>query len=218
MSLNHWHVDRRAPAFSLIEMVAVMGVLVMLSVAGVSLLHGTGSQSRKAGIDMLAGVIEQARAAAITSRSYVVLAVAEPGDLPTGDECCRLGMFRVETWPDAITDTVNGVLMTRWRSFDTGIALIGGNVDGVDNLMDRTKLTISSGTAMPRILTVHALVFNARGGLHYPPGSLPVVMRLAEGCYRGGKATPYRRGEAAGISESRLKIGRVTSHSYRSDG
>lgn len=218
MSPNPWHTDRSKPAFSLIEMVAVMGVLAMLCVTGFSLMHGTGCQSRKAALDLLAGAIEQARAAAITSRSYVVLAVAEPGDLPTGDERCRLGMFAVATWPDAATDTVRGELLARWQTFDSGIALLGGEVAGVENPMDRPKLTIASDTAQPRILTVHALVFNPRGGLHYPPGSMPVAMCIAEGCYRGGQATPYRRGAAAGITASCLKISRVTSHSYRIDG
>ena len=63
-------------------MVVVIAVLVMLMTAGVIFFSGTGSQSRKAGTDMLTAMIEQARTKAITSRSFVVLAVAEPGDLP----------------------------------------------------------------------------------------------------------------------------------------
>ena len=77
-------MNRGKAAFSLIEMVAVIAILVILMTAGVSLMNGTGSQSRKAGTDMLGGMIEQARTTAITSRSHVVLAVAEPGDLPGG--------------------------------------------------------------------------------------------------------------------------------------
>lgn len=218
MSPNPRHADRSNPAFSLIEMVAVMGLLVMLSVAGISLLHGTGSQSRKTALDLLAGMVEQARTTAITSRSYVVLAVVEPGDLPGGDERCRLGLFAVASWPEAATDTVRGVPLARWQTLATGIALLGGAVDGVDNPMDRPKLTLAMEMAQPQIITVHALVFNPRGGLHYPPGSMPVAMRIAEGCYLGGQATPYRRGDSAGITASCLKIGRVTSHSYRIDG
>jgi len=205
-------------AFSLIEMVSVIAVLVILIVAGASLLNGTGSQSRRAATDLLAGMIEQARTAAITSRSCVVLAVAEPGDLPAGDERCRLGLFKVESWPDSPTDTLKGVLMGRWRTLDTGIVLLGGAVNDVENPLDGTELTISYGTAKPLTVKVHAIAFNSCGGLHYPAGSTPVAMRIAEGGYRGGKATPNRSGESGVITESRLKIGRVTSRSYRIDG
>ena len=218
ISPNIWHPVRGKSAFSLIEMVSVIALLVMLIVAGVSLLHGTASQSRRAATDLLAGMIEQARTAAITSRSCVVLAVAEPGDLPAGDNRCRLGLFKVEAWPDSPTDTIKGVLMGRWRTLDTGIVLLGGAVNDVANPLDGTELTISYGTAIPLTVKVHAIAFNPSGALHYPAGSTPVAMRLAEGGYRGGKADPNRRGESGVITESRLKIGRVTSRSYRIDG
>ncbi|MGL4399025.1 MAG: pilus assembly FimT family protein, partial [Luteolibacter sp.] len=115
-----------APAFSLIEMVAVIAILVTLMTAGISLLGSTGIQSRKTGVDLLSGLIEQARTKAITSRSHVVLAIAEPGDLPAQDERCRIGLFTVEKWPDQVTGplALQGVLTSRWQSLNTGIALI----------------------------------------------------------------------------------------------
>ncbi len=84
--------------------------------------------------------------------------------------------------------------------------------------MDATELTISYGTANALTVKVHAIAFNSCGALHYPAGSTPVAMRIAEGGYRGGKATPNRHGESGIITENRLKIGRVTSRPYRIDG
>ncbi len=220
MSPNPWRSVLRQPAFSIVEMVAVMAVLVMLSLAGLSAWLGTAAQSRAATMDVLVGLVEQARAAAITSRSDVVLAVAQPGDLPAGDGRCRCGWFQVASWPDAAAigpPTVVGVQMSRWRPLDAGIVLLGGSVDGLDNPMDAPPLTILAGPGESNPLTVHALVFDPRGGLRYPGGSTPVVMRLAEGGYRGGLAAPSRRSTVTGVSESRLKIGRVTGHSYRID-
>lgn len=198
-------------------MVVVIAILVILMMVGVSLLGGTGIQSRKASTDLLAGMVEQARTAAITSRSYVVLAVAEPGDLPEGGQSCRLGLFKVETWPDSPAAPVSGSLMNRWRTLETGIALVGGPVEGVENPLDGDELTITYGTTKPLTVKVHALVFNPRGALHYPEGSTPVVMRIAEGNYRGGEATPFKRGDPEAIVENRLKIGRVTARPYRID-
>ncbi len=198
-------------------MVVVIAVLVILIVAGVGALNGTGAQARKSGSDMLSGLIDQARTTAITSRCNVVLAIAEPGDLPSGDERCRLGIFKVESWPEAGSTTMDGTLMSRWKPFETGIVLSGGEVDGLPNPLDSPELTINYGTiAKPVSVTVHALAFNPRGGLLHPSGSGPVVMRVAEGAYRNGTATPNRRASGA-ITENQLKVGRVTARPYRID-
>lgn len=206
-------------AFSLIEMAAVTAILATLMTAGISLLPGTGARSREAGTDLLTGMIEQARTTAITSRSHVVLAIAEPGDLPAGDGRCRIGLFKVDEWPEpAPTPLVlKGVLLNRWQSLDAGVVLIGGDVDGVANPLDLPQVTITYGGTKNPGVQVHAIAFNSRGGLHYPPGSTPVAIRLAEGGYRGGKAAANRRGERKTITENRLRIGRVTARPYRID-
>jgi type II secretory pathway pseudopilin PulG len=206
-----------APAFSLVEMVAVMAILMTLMAAGVSLTSGSGSLSRRTATDMLGAMIEQARTTAITSRSYAVIAIGEPGDLTAGDERCRLGLFKVATWPEHPEDPIKGVLVSRWRVFDTGVVLIGGDVDGLDNPIDQPEITISYSGDKSGTARVHAIVFNSRGGLHYPVGSSPVALRIAEGNYRNGKATPYQHGDAKIVSENRLQIGRVIGRPHRID-
>jgi hypothetical protein len=210
-------------AFSLVEMATVIAVMMILLLAGVGLLGGTGNQARRAGSDQLTGLIEQARTSAITTRSYVILAVAEPGDLPAGDSRCRLGLFKMPGWPDSQTSEISAILMSRWRTLENGVVLIGGAVgDGggaLPNPLDGPELTIRYGAAgLERSIKVHAIAFNPRGGLHFPVGSHPVALRIAEGGYRNGVANPNRRGDEQAISEKRLKIGRVTARPYRIDG
>ena len=166
---------------------------------------------------MLAAMIEQARTTAITSRSYVVIAIGESSDFPAGDERCRLGLFKVETWPDQPADPIRGVLMNRWRFLETGVVLMGGVVDELDNPMDQPEITISYGGNKPGTARVHAIAFNSRGGLHYPVGSSPIALRIAEGNYRMGQATPYQRGDAKIVAENRLQIGRVIGRAHRID-
>ncbi len=203
-------------------MAAVVATLGIIMLAGAGLMNGTGTQARKAGADLLVGMIEQARTAAITTRSCVVLAVAEPDVLTTPDDRCRLALFKTDLSPDAAwpaSGAVKGVIMARWRTLENGVLLIGGPVDGADNILDGRKLTITYGTdSAPLTITAHAIAFGPRGGLQYPQGSSPVAVRIAEGARRGGKATPNIRGNSANISESRLKIGRVTARPYRIDG
>jgi hypothetical protein len=206
------------PAFSLTEMVAVMATMVMLMAAAVNLIHGTGPQSRKTATDMLAGMIEQARTAALTSRSCIVLAMAEPADFAGDAQRCRLAIFMVDAWPDDPAHTVKGTMMGRWRSFESGVVLIGGATGTNENPIDARKLTITCDSPQPFTARVHAIAINPYGGLIYPPGAAPVVMRIAEGGYPNGIATPTRHGPSGTIAENRLKIGRVTARPYRIDG
>lgn len=195
-------------------MVVVLAILMTLLVAGISLTNQSNSNSRKIATDVLSSMIEQARTAAITSHSYVVIAIGEPDNYPAGDERCRLGLFEVQTWPDDPADPIKGELMGRWRFLDTGVVLIGGDVNGLDNPMDRPEITIFYGGDKPETARFHAIVFTPRGGLHYPAGSSPLAFRIAEGNYRNGKATPFQRGDAKIVSENHLQIGRVTGHSH----
>ncbi|MGL4401982.1 MAG: hypothetical protein ACRCXD_19140, partial [Luteolibacter sp.] len=77
--------------------------------------------------------------------------------------------------------------------------------------------TITYGGSKNLSVEVHAIAFNPRGGLAYPSGSSPVVLRIAEGRYRNGSAIPNKRGSSEAIPESRLKIGRVTARPYQID-
>ncbi len=213
-------IARSQAAFSLIEMVAVIAILIALMTAGISLLNGTGAQSRKASTDLLTGMIEQAKSTAVTSRAYVVLAIAEPGDLPSSDERCRVGLFKVEEWPESsgTLPELKGVLLNRWQSLNTGIALVGGKVNGVDNPIDEPQITLNYGGDKKLKVVVHAIAFNSRGGLHYPLGSAPIALRIAEGGYRNGKATANLKGPNKAATENLLKIGRVTARPYPIDG
>ena len=203
-------------AFSLVEMVAVISILVILMTAGVSLLNGSGAQSRKAAADMLSGLIDQARTMAITSGTDILLVIAEPGDLPLGDERSRVGLFRKRAPAEGQPDKYD--LLSHWQLLNTGTILLGGKIDELRNPLDEPKMNITYGPANREItIGVHAISINSRGTLVLPKGSDPIAFRIAEGAYRDGKASPNTRGGGKTISENRLKIGRVTARPYRID-
>lgn len=207
-------------------MVTVIAILVTLMTAGVGLLSGTGAQSRKAGTDLLSGLIEQARTKAITSRSNVLLVVAEPGSLPSQDERCRIGMFKVaDNWLDNPANVTSAELLSRWQTLNTGVVLLPDDVTEnqktFPNPIDpKNKISVTYGGTKNLKVNVYAIAFNSRGGLSYPVGSTGIALRIAEGGYRGtpAKATPNKRGTNKIISENRLKIGRVTGRPYQIDG
>lgn len=215
-SPQKWTSGDRARGFTLIEVLVTIFIIIILLAAGVALLGGTGPQARKSGADLITGMIEQARTTAITTRSNVVLAIAEPRDFPAGDQCCRIGLFKVSGWTDDFSKPIGATLINRWKMLENGVVLIGGEVeDGLPNPLDGDKVTLSAGG---KSIAVHAIVFNSRGGLVHPAGSRPIVMRVAEGSYRSGEAKPNRRAGSGTIAENLIRIGRVTARPYRIDG
>ncbi len=199
-------------------MVAVMAVIVVLTGAGIQVLDKTNLKARKAATDTCSGLIEQARGTAITSRAFVVLAFAEPGDLPFGDERCRIGMFKISTWP-ANPDTLDATLLRRWQSLPGGIVILPGSVDDIRNPRDEPETTIRYLTGRQPVQgRFHIIAFTPRGTLHWPAGSDPLVLRIAEGGYRNGQPSPNIRGATHSTAENLLRIGRVTARPYRIDG
>jgi hypothetical protein len=197
-------------------MVVVMAILITLMTAGVSLLHHTAAQSRRAATDTLTALVAQARTYAITSRCQVVLAIAEPTDLPLSDGRYQLGLFKLSA-PLAATADVTGELIQRWQSINTGMVLLTGEIAALPNLMDQDKLKITYGGSKNLSIKVHALVFNSYGVICYPIGSSPLAIRLAEGRYSEGIATPNKHAGSTNITENRLKIGRLTARLYPID-
>ncbi len=209
---------RRTKAFTLIEMVTVIAILVILMTSGISLLSGSGSQSRKTGTDMISGLVEQARTIAITTRTDVFVAVAEPGSSDGTDEKCRIGLFRkrvqVAGAPAPAPNAYDQI--GRWQTLNTGVVLLPGAVDGVPNPIDKAPESITYG-ARDKPLKARLISINSRGKLVLPEGSDPIVFRIAEGSYRSGSAQANVRAGAAKVSENLLKIGRVTARPYRID-
>ncbi|NJM36548.1 MAG: hypothetical protein HC845_00995 [Akkermansiaceae bacterium] len=135
------------------------------------------------------------------------------------DGRCRVAIFKIDEWPQQTTSPLilKGRQLSRWQNLSTGIVLLGEEVDGVPNLIDSEKVTIHYGGAKNLTTQIYTISIHSRGGLQYPLGSSPVLLRLAIGSYRDGIATPHKHGDLKQISENRLKIGRINARAYRID-
>jgi len=195
-----------------------MAVIALLTGAGIRVLDKTGPQARRAATDTCIGLIDQARVTAITSRTIVVLAIAEPGDLPFDDERCRLGIFKINTWP-AHPNTLDATLVRRWQCLPGGTVILPGSVNNVRNPRDEPEITLRYFTGRQPVQgRFHLIAFTPRGALLWPAGSDPLVLRIAEGGYRNGQPAPNTRGSNRCIAENPLQIGRITARAYRIDG
>lgn len=201
--------------FSLVEMVVVIAIVTILIGSASMALSGGAGKARRVATDQVVGMIEQARSRAMVSRSTVMVAIAEPGALPWPQDNCALGLLQVEgDWDPSSSEPVSAKLLGRWRTLEKGMIFFGGESETLANPLDLPKVTVRYTTNRAFDLDVYAIAFNARGRLVYPVGSVSAVLRMAEGGYPGGVATPVRRGSDRRISDSWLKIGRVTGRAY----
>jgi len=203
------------PGFTLVEMVVVIAIMVILLGITAMYMSGGTEKARRAATDQVVGMVEQARNTALVSRSPVMLAIAEPGSLPTHQDKCVLGILRLEEdWDPQASGPVPAKLLGRWRPVETGVIFLDGEMVNLINPIDLPKLTIRYTTNRTIEADVQGVAFNARGRLIHPVGSAAGVLRLADGAYPGGVATPKRRGADQRISDTWLKIGRITGRAY----
>lgn len=191
-------------AFSLVELCAAIAIIALLLAVGIPILGNNAMRQRKAATEMTSGLIEQARTTAISSRATIILAIMDPKDLEMNDGLCRIGLFKASGWPDK--GPIEATRIGRWHTLPTGTVIAGGTVAGLQNPRDEDRLEILTGTQTRR---VHALAFSPRGGLRWPQGSDAVVLCIAEGGYRNGKAHAHT------LTRDHLKIGRVTARPLR---
>jgi prepilin-type N-terminal cleavage/methylation domain-containing protein len=207
---------RHSAAFTLIEMAIVLSIVSLIFVSGFQLLRNTGVYARKTSTDLLESLVERGRSSAASSRSVALLAILEPGELPEIDEA-SMGIFRVIEWETGQM-AVTVEMLQRWQPVEPGIVFARGDEQSIRNAMDEPAITLKYLRGEDEIqIEVHALAFTPRGRLHWPVGSDPVLIRLAEGSYRGKRKNPvlHFQGDEPSVAETRIRIGRTLARSYR---
>jgi type II secretory pathway pseudopilin PulG len=212
---HHREIQTYTRGFTFIEITAVIAVLVTLTTVGISLLNNTNTYSRRTTTQLVTALVAQARACAITSRCEVALAFAEPTDLTPPAGSYQLGLFKLTTSPTSEAKAV-GNLVQRWETINHGLVLLPDDLTELPNLMSQERLEITYGGSKNSKIRVHALIFDSRGKICFPPGSSPLALRLAEGRYHDGKAVSKTRAQT-NVTETRLKIGRLTGRIYPFD-
>ncbi len=201
----------------MVEFLTTISIIALLLGAGTLLAGRNPGHARRSAVDAFTGMVERARVHTITTSSYVILGIAEYGDLPTVDSNYKIGLFQVDAWPDDPDKPIHAKLMSRWQQIESGVVFLDGETQaGLSNPLNAPELAIvKDGSTLP--INMHSIAFNSRGVIVHPPGSKPITIRIAEGSCRHGKATPILRGAPPKVTESQLKIGRLNSRSYRID-
>lgn len=186
-------------AFSLVELLAVLGIIGLMVGAGLPALKGiTGSSGRTGGINALMSALDQTRSAAILSgaNSYLVLPDASftpgAGLDPLNYVYRSYAIFRDASIDlgetNLITDDqTNQVQIGKWESLPQGIALVSTSVTA----LPQTNLSFSlPGRSSTSSVSVRVIVFNPSGGL--ADSAATNGLTVYEGRWNGTEGVPAR--------------------------
>lgn len=149
-------------AFTLVELMAVIGIVALLAVVGVPAIKGlTGSGGRKQALAQVLGALEVARNTAISSGTNA--AVIFPDSTFAFGEAFKYRSMAVVTWnPTNSADPAT--MVGPWIVFPQGIALFPKSLSST-NLPTATNISVRILSAPPNKADFPAVIFQPDGGL-----------------------------------------------------
>jgi len=162
-------------AFSLVELLAVVGIIAMLSVAAVPVMRGLGgSQSSRATAQILVSALEQARTAAILSGTNAYLALPDGTFTATNYRNCSYAILRntVDLDGDGLDDfqtntaapsppEVGWILLSKWERLPGDLLFSSNRLTSLTNRISPAVPSPGGGVAG----ALPAIGFTPGGGL-----------------------------------------------------
>src|SRR6266446_7149998 len=178
----------RFRAFTLIEMLVVLGMIVILLSALVPAVTSLSkANGRKAAMANLLGGIEQARAEAINTSqaTYVVFPTFGAGTAQSTLDRYNYRSYAI--FEDNAANPGNVKQLTDWKSFPTGVALRSAGTAALSNLADPATLTPSVAFSFAPDTSAapfKCFKFNSNGEVQTPAGN--VLLAIFEGYVNSG--------------------------------
>lgn len=172
-------------AFTLVELMAVIGIIALLAVVGVPAIKGlTGSGGRKQALGQLIGALEVARNTAIATGTNA--AVIFPDSTFSSEDAYKYRSMAVVAWNPTNTNSP-ATMVGPWIVLPQGIAFFPNSVSAMPSATNVSLriLTATNNGSFPGI------VFQSDGGLAEGLTSFPTNgIAFFEGTVNGSNTNP----------------------------
>ena len=164
-SARFTETERSRAAFTLVELLAVIGIMGLLAAVGVPALKGlTGSGGRKQALSQLMGALEIARNTAISSGTNA--AVIFPDSSFASGDAYKYRSMAVVAWNPTNTNGTN-TMVGSWIVLPQGVVLHHVQINQLPLITNTTTLRIPPSTNSVDINKnkLRAVVFQSNGGI-----------------------------------------------------
>lgn len=202
-------------AFSLLELMVVIGILSVLLVAVIPAVNSLSkSGGRKAAVSNLLGAIEQARSLAIKNgrATYVVF----PDALPASADSVATQKYVNRSYAIFEEDPANAGTpkqVTNWQTLPTGISLRGGSLNYLANTISFPFTPVSSTASAP----FPFLKFSAQGEVDPSTtrSAADTTGSIQFGIFEGSVEGGADRDTSAGKFSESIEVARLTGRAIR---
>ena len=185
-------------AFSLVELMAVVGIMALLAAVGVPALKGlTGSGGRKQAMSQLLGALEVARNTAISSGTNA--AVIFPDSSFSHGDAYKYRSMAVVTW-NPTNPILPSTMVGSWIVLPQGIAFFPASISALPNA---TNISLRILTTSAAAATYKGVIFQSDGALAEGFTSYPTNgVAFFEGTV--SQTTPNRTSKMTNFETARL--------------
>lgn len=200
-------------AFSLLELLAVLLVIVILSaVAAPSLMQIANTAGRKGAVNVILNAFEQARVSALTSGTNAYVGFADDNFPDANLQYRAFIIFRSSTSDDPAS-AGNYIALTKWETLPKNISFKSENNSIVAaytlSLTDDSLPKLSSGTSLP------CIVFNSTGAIQQPTNSNMLQLFIYEGFFSNGQDNFTRSAQSSATALfERITFSRFTGRAH----